>query len=214
MVRHNFTVAAVDGVGNKDPTPASFTWTVDKTAPDTSIDSAIDGNNNPVLDGNTTSSNSITFTFSGNPSEDVHHFVCTITLGEGETIDPCTTPKNFTNLADGTYNFTVAAVDGVGNKDPTPASFTWTVDTTALDTIIDSAIDGNNNPVLDGNTTSSNSITFTFSGNPSEDVDHFVCTRTGGGGGTIDPCISPKEFTDLADGSVQFHSSCGRRCWK
>ena len=77
------------------------------------------------------------------------------------------------------YNFTVAAVDGVGNKDPTPASLTWTVDKTAPDTTIDSAIDGNNNPVLDGNTTSSNSITFTFSGNPSEDVDHFVCTRTG-----------------------------------
>ena len=87
-------------------------------------------------------------------------------------------------------HFTVAAVDGVGNEDPTPASWTWTVDTTALDTIIDSAIDGNNNPVLDGNTTSSNSITFTFSGNPSEDVDHFVCTITGGG--TINPCISPK----------------------
>ena len=91
------------------------------------------------------------------------------------------------------YNFTVAAVDGVGNKDPTPASFTWTVDTTALDTIIDSAIDGNNNPVLDGNTTSSNSITFTFSGNPSEDVDHFVCTRTGLA--TIDPCTSPQDLS-------------------
>ena len=98
-----------------------------------------------------------------------------------------------------TANFTVAAVDGVGNKDPTPASFTWTVDTTALDTIIDSAIDGNNNPVLDGNTTSSNSITFTFSGNPSEDVDHFVCTRTGGG---VDyrSMYQSQEFTDLADG--------------
>ena len=88
--------------------------------------------------------------------------------------------ESLVDLADGTYNFTVAAVDGVGNEDPTPASLTWTVDKTAPDTIIDSAIDGNNNPVLDGNTTSSNSITFTFSGNPSEDVDHFVCTITGG----------------------------------
>ena len=195
MGTYNFTVAAVDGVGNKDPTPASFTWTVDTTALDTIIDSAIDGNNNPVLDGNTTSSNSITFTFSGNPSEDVDHFVCTRTGGGGGTIDPCISPKEFTDLADGTYNFTVAAVDGVGNKDPTPASFTWTVDKTAPDTTIDSAIDGNNNPVGNGNTTSSNSITFTFSGNPSEDVDHFVCTRTGLP--TIDPCTTPKNFTNL-----------------
>ena len=177
---------------------------MDTTALDTIIDSAIDGNNNPVLDGNTTSSNSITFTFSGNPSEDVDHFVCTITLGEGEIIDPCTSPQTFSGLADGTYTFTVAAVDGVGNEDPTPASFTWTVDKTAPDTLIDSAIDGNNNPVGNGNTTSSNSITFTFSGIPTDDVDHFVCTITLGEGEIIDPCTSPKEFTDLADGTYNF----------
>ena len=49
MVPTHFTVAAVDGVGNVDPTPASLTWTVDTTPPDTTIDSAIDGNNNPVV---------------------------------------------------------------------------------------------------------------------------------------------------------------------
>ena len=152
---------------------------MDTTALDTIIDSAIDGNSNPVGNGNTTKSNSITFTFSGNPSEDVDHFVCTIT-GGGGTIDPCISPKEFIDLADGTYNFTVAAVDGVGNVDPTPALWTWTVDTTSPDTIIDSAIDGNNNPVGNGNTTSSKSINFTFSGNPSEDVHHFICTITGG----------------------------------
>ena len=37
------------------------------------------------------------------------------------TIDPCISPREFIDLADGTYNFTVAAVDGVGNEDPTPA---------------------------------------------------------------------------------------------
>ena len=79
MVHTHFTVAAVDGVGNEDPTPASLTWTVDTTPPDTSIDSATDGDDNPVDDDGTTSSDSITFTFSGSPSEDVDHFVCTIT---------------------------------------------------------------------------------------------------------------------------------------
>ena len=74
----------------------------------------------------------------------------TITLGEGETINPCTSPQTFSELADGTYTFTVAAVDGVGNVDPTPASLTWIVDKTAPDTVIDSAIDGNNNPVANG----------------------------------------------------------------
>ena len=101
---------------------------MDTTALDTIIDSAIDGNNNPVGRRNTTKSNSITFTFSGNPSEDVHHFVCTIT-GCGP-INPCTSPQRFSGLADGNDNFTVAAVDGVGNVDPTPALWTWTVDKT------------------------------------------------------------------------------------
>ena len=70
----------VDGVGNVDPTPALWTWTVDTTAPDTTIDSAIDGNNNPVDNGICTSSDSITFTFSGNPTDDVDHFVCSLAL--------------------------------------------------------------------------------------------------------------------------------------
>ena len=88
MVRDNFRVAAVDAVGNEDPTPASLTWTVDTTAPDTTIDSATDGNNSPVDNGGTTSSNSINFTFSGIPTDDVDHFVCSITLGEGEIYRP------------------------------------------------------------------------------------------------------------------------------
>lgn len=36
---HTFQVKATDGLGNTDPTPASYTWTVDSTAPDTTIDS-------------------------------------------------------------------------------------------------------------------------------------------------------------------------------
>ena len=130
------------------------------------------------------------------------------------TIDPCISPKEFTDLADGTYNFTVAAVDGVGNEDPTPASLTWTVDKTAPDTIIDSAIDGNNNPVGNGNTTSSNSITFTFSGDPKRRCRPLCMYYNWRWWWTIDPCISPKKFTDLADGTSQFHSHCSRRCWK
>ena len=34
---HTFSVRAVDAAGNADPTPAAHTWTVDTTAPDTTI---------------------------------------------------------------------------------------------------------------------------------------------------------------------------------
>ena len=140
-----FTVAAVDAVGNVDPTPALWKWTVDTTPPDTSIDSATDGDGIPVANVSTTSNDSITFTFSGIPNEDVNHFICTIS--GVPTNYPCTSPIQFTNLTDGTYIFTVAAVDAVGNVDPTPALWKWTVDTTPPDTSIDSATDGDGMPV-------------------------------------------------------------------
>ena len=146
MVRHNFTVAAVDGVGNIDPTPALLTWTVDTTALDTIIDSAIDGNGNPVL-----------MVILLHLTLSLLHFqeskrrcrpLCMDQNWRWGLSIHVPVLKHLVDLADGSDNFTVAAVDGVGNKDPTPASFTWTVDTTAPDTTIDSAIDGNNNPVV------------------------------------------------------------------
>lgn len=38
---------------------------------------------------------------------------------------------SYTALTDGTYEFSVRAVDAEGNEDATPETFTWTVDTTA-----------------------------------------------------------------------------------
>jgi hypothetical protein len=38
--------------------------------------------------------------------------------------------RSFTNLADGSHTLTVASINTVGDIDPTPAVFTWTVDTT------------------------------------------------------------------------------------
>ena len=100
---HTFYVRAVDAFGNHDPTSASFTWTVDTTAPNTSIDSATDGNNNPVTGGGTTNSDSITFTFSGTPPEDVNHFECSI---DGGAFATCTVDDVYT-LPDGQHTFAV-----------------------------------------------------------------------------------------------------------
>ena len=49
----------------------------------------------------------------------------------------CTSPHNVGPLPDGTYAFEVRARDATGNVDPTPASRTFTIDTTAPDTLID-----------------------------------------------------------------------------
>jgi hypothetical protein len=42
----------------------------------------------------------------------------------------CTSPADYSDLDDGAHSFTVAATSG-GETDPVPASFSWTVDTTA-----------------------------------------------------------------------------------
>ena len=42
---------------------------------------------------------------------------------------PCQSPKEYVSLTDGDYLFEVFAVNSVGRYDPTPATFSWTIDT-------------------------------------------------------------------------------------
>jgi uncharacterized protein len=117
---HTFQVRAIDGAGNTDPTPASFTWTIDTIAPTTTI------NSNPS---NPTNSTSASFSFSGTDAgTGVASFECQL---DGGGFATCTSPQSYSSLADGSHTFQVRAIDGAGNVDPTPASFTWTIDTIA-----------------------------------------------------------------------------------
>ena len=117
---HTFRVRAIDGSGNEDPTPEVYTWTIDLTPPDTSIVSG-------PAQGSTTSSASANFGFS---SEAQAHFECRIDLTSfTDCSDP--QPQSYAGLAEACHTFQVRAIDLAHNTDPTPASRTWTVDTTA-----------------------------------------------------------------------------------
>ena len=125
---HTFQVRAVDSVGNVDPTPASYTWVIDSSPPDTTIDS------HPA---NPSNNSSPTFAFSGSDSgSGVAGFRCSL---DNAAVAVCTSPQSYSNVADGSHTFQVNAVDGAGNVDPTPASYTWTIDATQPSVAINQA---------------------------------------------------------------------------
>ena len=180
---HTLLVHAIDNAGWIDASPASYTWVVDTTNPDTSITG---------VPSNPTASTSATFTFTGaDPGgSGVAGFECDL---DGTGFSACSTGQNFSGLSNGSHTFLVRSVDNAGNKDATPASFTWVVDTTTPDTIIDTT------PASLTNSTSAN---FTFHGDDGSGtgVAGFECDMGSG----YSTCTSPKGYTSLADGSHTF----------
>ena len=175
---HTFEVRATDAAGNTDPSPANRSFTVDTTPPDTTIDSGPTG---------TITFDQATFTFGGDPAVDIAGLECRIDSG---SFADCTSPKTFTGLSDGSHTAEFRAEDTAGNQDPSPATRTFTVDTTAPVTTIDSGPSG---------TITTDEATFTFSS--SEAGSSFECGIDGGG---FSPCGSPKSYPGLSDGPHRF----------
>jgi large repetitive protein len=151
---HTFEVYATDQLfpPTPDPTPATYTWTVDTTGPDASIDSGPSG---------TTNSTSANFTFSASGASG---FECS---RDGGAFNSCTSPENYT-VGEGSHSFSVRALDSLGNAGQT-ATRNWTVDTTGPTTNITNGPSG---------TTNQTSVHFTFS---SEAGASFECNRDGAG---------------------------------
>ena len=163
---HELRVRATDGFGNVEPTPASHVWAVDTTAPVTTITDGPD-----ALTKLTTAS----FTFT---ADEPATFECAL---DSDMFSECRT--EYAGLTDGQHRLQVRATDAAGNTDATPASYSWTVDTTAPVTTITDGPDA-----LTKLTTAS----FTFTANEPAtfecalDTDTFSACRT--------------EYTDLPDG--------------
>jgi hypothetical protein len=119
---HSFQVRAIDSSGNIDASPASRSFTVDTTAPDTQLVSGPSG---------LVKTKSATFTFSSSDASAV--FECEL---DGGAWAACSSPKSYTGLSDGAHSFSVRAKDQVGNIDASPASRSFTVDTHAPQTKI------------------------------------------------------------------------------
>src|SRR3954468_17234641 len=119
---HVIQVRARDQAGNTDPSPALGFWTADATAPDTTITQSP-----PQFDSD--ASPDIEF----GSSESGSTFLCSL---DGATATACSSPHHLSGLGDGQHTFSVQAVDGFGNVDPSAATATWHVDLTPPDTLL------------------------------------------------------------------------------
>ena len=175
---HSFAVRARDRAGNIDPSPAIYAWTVNTATPDTKILSAP-----PDASANATAS----FTFLSEDAGGGARFECAI---DGAAFAACTSPRSYAGLSEGDHTFQVRVIDRVGNRDPTPADRTWTVDLTAPSTTIVAAPSG---------TLSMASASFMFDAN--EKGVTFACRLDNA---AFAPCTSPASYSALAQGAHTF----------
>ena len=178
---HRFQVRATDPAGNTDQSPASREFEVDSAPvdtqpPNTTIDSGPSGTTNNAWP---------SFGFSS--SEVGSSFECEL---DGSGFSPCSSPRSYSNLPDGPHTFSVRATDQANNTDPSPASRSFTVDTTAPQTTINSGPQGS---------TDDASPSFGFSS--SEGGSSFECELDGSG---FSPCSSPRSYSNLPDGPHTF----------
>ncbi|WP_158621389.1 Kelch repeat-containing protein [Corallococcus aberystwythensis] len=171
---HNFQARAVDAFGHTDATPASHSWTVDQTPPDTLLIST------PADPSGATA----TFNFS---SEEGASFECSL---DGAAFSPCTSPETLVNLGEGSHAFQVRARDVAGNVDESPASHSWRVDLTPLDTILTG---------FPATSTRQRSASFTFKSNKAG--ARFECSLDYS---SFEVCTSPAVYAYLFEGSHVF----------
>jgi len=175
---HSFQVKAVGPAGNADPTPASYTWTIE-APPETTITAA------PPT---TTTASDASFAFvssAPNPS-----FKCSL---DEAAFTPCNSPVGYSGLAVGAHTFRVQAIDAHGNVDPTPASYGWTIEAPVLlppETTITSG---------PPSATTASEASFTFVS--SAPFSTFTCSLDGS---AFTACTSPANYSGLTVGTHSF----------
>ncbi|MFL5348871.1 MAG: adventurous gliding motility protein AgmC [Hyalangium sp.] len=183
---YKFAVTAYDG--NKTSNTNSYSWVVDLTPPDTSLTS--------TPPSNPTNKQSATFIFTGIGG--AVGFDCALTTPDNNTAaqSDCTSPATYSTPAEGTYVFQVRAKDAAGNVDPTPVAYSWVVDLTPPDTSITGG--------QPSNPTQSRDASFTFIGTGGAAGFDCALSFNGNPSTSYSDCVSPKVFSNLADGTYVF----------
>ncbi len=171
---HTFSVRATDASDNTEAPAVTWTWTIDREPPDTTLAEA------PA---ELTNSGTARFVFS---SEAGATFQCSIDAG---TLVPCASPLDLFNLLDGPHSLVVRAVDAAGNADPSPASHNWTIERVAPETTITSGPDS---------LTRSTSASLEFTSEPGVEYECKLDDAA------YADCTSPASYSGLAAGDHTF----------
>jgi|GEM_PF-510213 len=165
---HVFEVASVDATGNVDPTPAVWRWIVDTTPPDTFI---------PVHPTDPAQTGDAAFAFASDELGVTYLCALDPESTPPSEWEPCDPTLLLTGLTDGMHTIHVAAVDGAGNVDPTPATYTWLVDTIAPDTEITEGPPARTGP--------DDGASFSYASPDEPELTTFECRLDGG---AWEPC--------------------------
>jgi hypothetical protein len=173
-----FEVRAFDPAGNRDPNPEVRNFSVDATAPNTTIVSGPAGLSNDATPD---------FAFMSN---EAGGFACRLhRVGQAVPAPtPCGPTYSPGPLADGAYVLEVAAVDAAGNTDVSPASTAFSIDTVPPQTGITGG---------PGDTTAATAV-FLFS---APGAAGFSCRLDGG---AWQACASPHTYPTLSLGPHRF----------
>jgi hypothetical protein len=182
---HSFQVRGVNASG-PDPTPATYSWRVDTAPPTAAIDQK------PA-----DPSSGVSATFVFHADETGSKFACSLTLeGQPDAFSACTSGKTYTSLADGEWTFELQATDAAGNEQPTPTTYSWTVDNSLADTTPpQTSITGH-----PADPSSSSGAAFSYASN--EPGSSFECSLDDGG---FSPCPAAGiSYSGIARGSHIF----------
>jgi hypothetical protein len=117
---HVISARAADTSGNTSPLPDPqvivTVGSVDTTPPDT------------VIDSGPSSGTSTEATLAFHSTQASSSFECRLDDGSWA---PCVSPKSYSNLSIGSHTFYVRATDAAGNTDQSPASRSWTIQTSS-----------------------------------------------------------------------------------
>lgn len=176
---HAVEIRATDEAGNTGS--AEVTWTVDQTAPETTIDVAPPALNHSIR---------ADFEFSADETEVT--FECRLDSDDPDEWTECESPQSLGNLDDGEHSFEVRATDRAGNTGE-PASHPWQVETVKPIATISS---GPANPTADDDAT----IEF----DSDLPAATFECRFDSDDPDSWEACESPVGLTGLADGEHGF----------